>query len=132
LHRALAAGLAEASSEQPDAGNQTPNGASHEPVRTPEEVGTQLNEQPSPPRSLRPSYHIDPSTGPDASPSPLSADVLDWPSVPGYEIQGVLGEGGMGIVYQAKDPTLQRVVALKMIKKGLADEVYEARFYREA
>lgn len=32
-----------------------------------------------------------------------------------YEIKGVLGQGGMGVVYQAKDNTLDEIVAIKML-----------------
>ena len=38
-----------------------------------------------------------------------------------YQIQGVLGQGGMGIVYRAFDPAIQRPVAIKVITKSALD-----------
>lgn len=50
-----------------------------------------------------------------------------------YEITGVLGKGGMGVVYKAKDKTLERDVALKMMDATLArDEEFLKRFKSEA
>ncbi|MDP1996620.1 MAG: protein kinase [Gallionella sp.] len=52
-----------------------------------------------------------------------------------YEVLGELGQGAMGIVYRAKDPLIDRVVAIKTINLGLAldeKEEYEGRFYQEA
>jgi serine/threonine protein kinase len=41
-----------------------------------------------------------------------------WPRIDGYELQGILGEGGMGIVYRARNISLNRPVAIKMILSG--------------
>ncbi|MEX0959021.1 MAG: serine/threonine-protein kinase [Burkholderiales bacterium] len=52
-----------------------------------------------------------------------------------YEILAELGQGAMGTVYKARDPLLDRVVAIKTVNLNLPkDEVdeYEARFYQEA
>ena len=49
-----------------------------------------------------------------------------------YEITGELGRGGMGVVYRARDPLLQREVAVKMIPPSLLDGESEERIRREA
>ena len=51
---------------------------------------------------------------------------------PRYKIQKMLGEGGMGAVYKAHDVELDRDVALKLIRPGLAmDANVSARFKQE-
>jgi hypothetical protein len=53
------------------------------------------------------------------------------PRTPGYEIQATLGTGGRGVVYQARDTRLKRLVALKMIR-GPVTSLLLARFHAEA
>ena len=52
-----------------------------------------------------------------------------------FEVLAEIGRGAMGIVYKAKDPMLERVVAIKTINMGMdrdGAEMYEKRFYQEA
>jgi serine/threonine protein kinase len=57
----------------------------------------------------------------------------DIEAIPGYELLGVLGRGGMGIVFRARQLSLKRQVALKMILTGRnARPAERTRFQREA
>jgi serine/threonine protein kinase len=49
-----------------------------------------------------------------------------------FEIEGRIGSGGMGIVYRARQLSLNRVVALKILGPALNSEAGQARFRREA
>jgi serine/threonine-protein kinase len=50
-----------------------------------------------------------------------------------YELEGVVGRGGMAEVYRARDIRLDRIVAIKTLRADLArDQIFQARFRREA
>lgn len=56
-----------------------------------------------------------------------------WPEISGYEILGVLGRGGMGVVYRARQLSLDRIVALKMLSPTREPDPDDLlRFRREA
>lgn len=70
--------------------------------------------------------------------TPTDIDIvhaLQYPTktIPGYEIQSVIGRGGMGVVYRARQSDLDRIVALKTILiNNVSNPTVAARFEREA
>ena len=71
-----------------------------------------------------------PSQVPGSQPE-ASAGIL--PVVIGnHRIEGVIGSGGMGIVYLAREPVIERLVALKVPKKGLMTPEIAQRLLEEA
>ena len=52
---------------------------------------------------------------------------------PQFEIQSLIGQGGMGFVYKVRQPSLDRTVALKILSPALGrDPAFAERFAREA
>jgi serine/threonine protein kinase len=74
---------------------------------------------------------------PDAGGAPpLSGDARDGLLVPGqrfgpYEIQRLLGRGGMGEVYEAEETASGRRVALKLFNRPIDNPAERERFLRE-
>ena len=59
---------------------------------------------------------------------PLLGKIIDGR----YEVLSVIGEGGMGTVYEVRHTTLGRRFALKVLRRDIADAEHTARFIQEA
>ena len=75
-----------------------------------------------------------PSPSPMRMPTPTAKpDALLGTTLGDFEIVKLLGHGGMGTVYKARQPSLERFVAIKVLSSALAsDASFVARFAREA
>jgi formylglycine-generating enzyme required for sulfatase activity/serine/threonine protein kinase len=76
---------------------------------------------------------IDSGTLLQPRPSAVTPITTEGIQVPGYEVQGELGRGGMGVVYLAKNLLMKRPVVLKVVNKALlnANPGMLDRFVRE-
>ncbi len=77
---------------------------------------------------------LDPPVTPlcDAGPKDSHGDDLVGQHVGRYQIDGVIASGGMGTVYKATQDRPHRIVALKLIRQGLATRATRRRFEHEA
>ena len=64
----------------------------------------------------------------DPAADPLLGEVVDGR----YEVVSVIGEGGMGTVYEVRHAALGRRLALKVLRRDIADAEHAARFIQEA
>jgi serine/threonine protein kinase len=53
-------------------------------------------------------------------------------SIPGFEIISILGRGGMGVVFEARQIDLHRTVAIKVMRASMDDPSMSRRFFAEA
>ena len=92
-----------------------------------------MTDQPTPADPLDPKTNLTATRDPSNTPEAPDHHLRVVPEIIGdYRIIALLGEGGMGTVYQAEQMHPHRIVALKMIRPGISHEKVLRRFKREA
>ena len=84
------------------------------------------------PQRMRPADVTEPNQAPRTVAFAKKPSGPEFPSISGYRVEKVLGEGGMGAVFLAHDEMLDRKVAIKVITNADGDKTAQARFVREA
>ena len=80
----------------------------------------------------QPSGAVETPARPDERPSAGARQVASGTRLDQYEVLDLLGVGGLGVVYRARDTRLKRIVAVKVLKPETVDERSRQRLMREA
>jgi serine/threonine protein kinase len=117
--------------EAAEAAAETTKVASDEPAK--QEARPAAKPRPKPPtgksRQARPKQSADVSKLVSAALGGIGPGT----EIAGYTVEQQIGEGGMAVVYRARDQRLSRQVALKLLAPGLAeDAAFRQRFIRES
>lgn len=121
--------------ERPEAGGSTPPATAGDAVAVFEDPEATSGGQFRSPIRTTPGGNApaEPPRISEPTPQPSKNNPLPKLAIRGYEIERELGRGGMGSVYLARQLSLDRPVALKLMsKRWAADPVFVARFTREA
>jgi tetratricopeptide (TPR) repeat protein/tRNA A-37 threonylcarbamoyl transferase component Bud32 len=93
-------------------------------------VGPETSNELGAEHGVAPAFSTDPLRSRSLVPA---CRLADWPSIPGLELVEVLGSGGMGVVFKARQSTLDRDVAVKFLRDDhQADPARRERFLQEA
>jgi WD40 repeat protein/serine/threonine protein kinase len=104
----------------------------HDPPRSAASVPPTQPQAPSGPAPTKQAQDATAPRDPVQDARPVPTDDAP-PDVPGYELLGLLGEGGMGLVYRAREIAFDRDVAVKVLKaKYRVDSPVARQFLEEA